>query len=91
MVQGDSIANQASVAWLHVVHIPSHCRAQLSQPKLNNQQVYETPDQAFYEDVSKINVGGAGDHTHTPAMELSQCPAYAPTEVPAQGRGRRNN
>ena len=60
----------------------------LSEPQTN--QVYDTPDLAYYEDVSKTDVGGASDHTHTPAMELSQCPAYAPTEV-STGRGRRGH
>ena len=57
------------------------CRTkQLSQHNHSEQQVYESPDQleAVYEDTSKMDVGGASDHTHTPAMELSQCPAYAP-------------
>ncbi len=36
---------------------------------------------AFYEDVSKLDVGGPPT-----AIELSECPAYAPTE---SGRGQR--
>ena len=56
------------------------CRTQLSQHGYSNQHVYESPDQleVVYEDTSKMDVGGASAHSHTPAMELSQCPAYAP-------------
>ena len=52
----------------------------ISQQSHSKQLVYESPSQveAVYEDTSKMDVGGASDHTHTPAMELSQCPAYAP-------------
>ena len=60
----------------------------LSEPQTN--QVYDTPALAHYENVSKTDVGGASDHTYTPAMELSQCPAYAPTEVSTR-RGRRRD
>ena len=59
----------------------------LSEPQTN--PVYDTPG-STYEDVSKTDVGGASDHTYTPAMELSQCPAYAPTEV-STGRGGRGD
>ena len=55
------------------------CRTQLGQLSQTN-QVYGTPASAYYEDV---DVGRAGNHNHTPAIELSQCPAYAPTEVSA--------
>ena len=53
----------------------------LSEPQTN--QVY-TPGSTYKD------VGGASDHTYTPAMELSQCPAYAPTEV-STGRGGRGD
>ena len=46
------------------------------------QPVYKATDQvAFYEDVSKLDVGGP-----LTAIELSECPAYAPTE---SGGGQR--
>ena len=58
----------------------------LSEPQ--NNQLYDTPALTHYEDVSKADKGRAGDHTYTPAMELSQCPAYVSTEM-SMGRGRR--
>ena len=60
----------------------------LSEPSTN--QVYHTPALTYYEDGSKTDVGGASDHTYTPAMELSQCPAYITTEV-SSGRGGRGD
>ncbi len=63
---------------LHIEKYPH--RSQLSQTY--QQPVYEAPDKvAFYEDVSKLDVGGPPT-----AIELSECPAYAPTE---SGRGQR--
>ncbi len=50
-------------------------RSQLRQCQNKQEPVYEAPDQvAFYEDVSKLGVGGPST-----AIELSECPAYAPT------------
>ena len=60
----------------------------LSNHEPPTDRVYETPAVAYYEDVSKMNVGGASDHIYTRAMELSQCPAYASTEE-STGRGTR--
>ena len=86
---------------LFVNHCSAHCvtppvcivsllsrnqSGKLSEPPTN--QLYDIPASAYYEDVIKTDVGGGSDHTYTPAMELSQCPAYAPTEV-SMGRGRR--
>ena len=58
----------------------------LSKPQIN--QLHNTPTSTYCEDVSKTDVGRAGDHTYTPAIELIQCPAYIPTEV-STGRGGR--
>ena len=86
--------NQALHAVLHLLCVLTMCSllsrtqfGKLSEPQTN--QVYDTPG-STYEDVSKTDVGGASDHTYTPAMELSQCPAYAPTEV-STGRGGRGD
>ena len=87
--------NQALHAVLHLLCVLTMCSllsrtqlGKLSEPQTN--QVYDTPALTYYEDVSKTDVGGASDHTYTPAMELSQCPAYAPTEV-STGRGGRGD
>ena len=66
----------------------------LSEPHDQTWRVYDTPASTYdtpastYKDVITIK-GGAGDHTHTPAMELSQCPAYITNEV--SGRGIRGD
>ena len=89
-----SFLNQALHAVLHLLCVLTMCSllfrtqlGKLSEPQTN--QVYNTPA-LTYKDVSKTDVGGASDHTYTPAMELSQCPAYIPTEV-SSGRGGRGD
>ena len=75
------------VIFVHVynlyVYLYIFSRTQLgkhSEPQTN--QVYDTPAlPSYYEDVS---------NTPTPAMELSQCPAYASTDHKVStSRGRR--
>ena len=60
----------------------------LSEPQTN--QGYDSPAGLTYENVNKMDVGGASDHTYIPAMELSQCPAYIPTEMTTGRGGRRD-
>ena len=82
-------------AVLHLLRVLTMCslhfRTQpgtLSEHQID--EVYDTPALTHYEDVSKTDMGGASNHTYTPAMKLSQCPAYASTEV-STGRGRRGD
>ena len=88
------ILNQALHAVLHLLCVLTTCSLvsrtqlrQLSRLQTNHDQVYST---LTHEDISKTDVGGGSDHTYRPAIELSQCPAYAPTEVSMRRGGRRD-
>ena len=47
-----------------------------------------SPNQGVYEDTSKTDLDGGGDHTHTPAVELN---TYVPTDGSTEKLGGKED